>query len=178
MTPIAVASLAALAGLFIVLDARSGDSRLALAGYPKTALLVVRLCIVALAAAVVTAAALTVTALVFDARQPVIYAVGNILIAATYAMIGVCLGPAFGRVAGVLIAFLVPFLDLGIAQSPMLQSQPPGWARLLPGYGADRVLLDGGLTAGFDQTGPLLLALTWLTTLTLAAALLFRRAAT
>ncbi|WP_350274822.1 ABC transporter permease [Kribbella sp. HUAS MG21] len=178
MTPIAVASLAALAGLFIVLDARSGDSRLALAGYPKTALLVVRLCIVALAAAVVTAAALTVTALVFDARQPVIYAVGNILIAATYAMIGVCLGPAFGRVAGVLIAFLVPFLDLGIAQSPMLQSQPPGWARLLPGYGADRVLLDGGLTADFDQTGPLLLALTWLTTLTLAAALLFRRAAT
>ncbi|MFI7061739.1 ABC transporter permease [Kribbella sp. NPDC050124] len=177
MTPIAVASLAALAGLFIVLDARTGDSRLTLAGFPKNTLLVVRLCVVGLAAAVVTAAALTVTALVFDARQPVTYAAGNVLIAATYAMIGVCLGPVFGRVAGVLIAFLIPFLDLGIAQSPMLRSEPPGWARFLPGYGADRILLDGGLTAGFDQTAPLLLALAWLTVLTIGGTFLFRRAA-
>ncbi|MGW5193393.1 ABC transporter permease [Kribbella sp. NPDC004138] len=177
MTPIAVASLATLAGLFIVLDARTGDRRLALAGFPRGMLLVVRICIVGLAAVVVTAAALAVTALVFDAQQPLLYAAGNILVAATYAMIGVCLGPLFGRVAGVLIAFLVPFLDLGIAQSPMLRTEPPAWAHFLPGYGADRVLLDGGLTSGFDQTGPLLLALAWLTALTIAGTLLFRRAA-
>lgn len=177
MTPIAVASLATLAGLFIVLDARTGDRRLALAGFPKGLLLVVRLCVVGVAAIVVTAAALAVTALVFDAQQPLLYAAGNILVAATYAMIGVCLGPLFGRVAGVLIAFLVPFLDLGIAQSPMLRTEPPAWAHFLPGYGGDRVLLDGGLTSSFDQTGPLLLALAWLTTLTIAGMLLFRRAA-
>ena len=105
-----------------------------------------------------------------------IYAVANFLVAATYAMIGVCLGPVFGRVSGVLIAFLVPVLDLGIAQSPMPRSEPHGWAHFLPGYGADRVLLDGGLTSGFDQTGPLLLALVWLTALTIGGALLFRRA--
>jgi hypothetical protein len=60
----------------------------------------------------------------------------------------------------------------------MLRAQPPEWARALPGYGADRVLLDGGLTATFDQTGPLLLALAWLAALTITAALLFRRRAT
>jgi hypothetical protein len=80
-------------------------------------------------------------------------------------------------VSGVLIAFLVPFLDLGIAQSPMLRAEPPDWARLLPGYGADRVLLDGGLTTTFDQTGPLLLGVGWLLVLGVLAARLFRRAA-
>jgi hypothetical protein len=175
MTPIAVASLATLAGLFIVLDARIADRRLAVAGFRTGTLLAARLAVIAVAVLLVTAASLAVTATVFDARQPVVYAVGNALLGATYAMLGVCLGPVFGRVSGVLIAFLVPFLDLGIAQSPMLRNEPPGWARALPGYGADRVLLDGGLTTSFDQTGSLLLALAWLTALTIAAALQFRQ---
>jgi hypothetical protein len=175
MTPIAIASLATLAGLFIVLDARTGDQRLALAGFRTGTLLAARLAVIAVAVLLVTAASLAVTATVFDARQPVIYAAGNALLGATYALLGVCLGPVFGRVSGVLIAFLVPFLDLGIAQSPMLRNEPPGWARALPGYGADRILLDGGLTTSFDEAGSLLLALAWLTALTIAAALLFRQ---
>jgi hypothetical protein len=177
MTPIAVASLATLAGLFIVLDARTADRRLSLAGFRTGALLAARLSVIAAAALLVTAASLTVTATVFDARQWAVYAAGNTLLAFTYALLGVCLGPIFGRVSGVLIAFLVPFLDLGIAQSPMLRAQPPDWARFLPGYGADRVLLDGGLTASFDQTGPLLLGLGWLLALGLLATRLFRKAA-
>ncbi|MFH9861361.1 cupredoxin domain-containing protein [Streptomyces sp. NPDC017202] len=74
----------------------------------------------------------------------------------------------------VLIAFLVPFLDIGIEQSPMLHPQPPTWAHALPGYGPGRLLIDidAALTPAFDETGALLLALTT------AAALLFRRAAT
>ncbi|MBC6445838.1 ABC transporter permease [Actinokineospora xionganensis] len=174
MTPIAIAALAALAGLFVVLDARAGDGRLILAGFGVRALLAARLGVVAAAALLVTAASLAVTAMVFDARQWVVYAAGNLLLALTYGLLGVCLGPIFGRVSGVLIAFLVPFLDLGIAQSPMLRAEPPAWARLLPGYGADRVLLDGGLTATFDQWGPLLLALGWLVALGLIGARLFR----
>jgi len=89
----------------------------------------------------------------------------------------VLLGPLAGRVSGVFIAFLVPFLDLGIAQSPMLRAEPPAWARLLPGYGGSRVLLDGALTAGFDQAVPLLIGLGWLAGLTAVAAMVFRRAA-
>lgn len=44
-----------------------------------------------------------------------------------------------------------------------------------PGYGADRVLLDGGLTARFDETGSLLLGLARLLALGVLAAWPFRR---
>lgn len=172
MTPVAVAALATLAGLFVILDSRTGDRRLALAGFGSRTLLGARLVVIAVAALLITAASLAVTATVFTARQWLVFAAGNALLAATYALVGVCLGPLFGRVGGVLVAFMVPFLDIGIAQSPMLRAQPSGWAHFLPGYGAERVLLDGGLTSGFDETGALLLALGWLIGLALIAAAL------
>ncbi|MFJ9010717.1 ABC transporter permease [Streptomyces canus] len=178
MAPIAIASLATLAGLFTVLDARSGDRRLALAGFRPLALLASRLAVIALGALLATAASLAVTATVFDARQWDLYIAASILIALTYALVGVLLGPLFGRVGGVLIAFLLPFIDVGIEQSPMLRSAPPGWAHALPGYGSGRVLIDAALTPTFDETGPLLIALAWLAALTTAAAVMFRRTAT
>jgi hypothetical protein len=49
------------------------------------------------------------------------------VLAVTYAMIGVILAPLFGRIAGVLFAFLIPFLDFGIAQDPMcIRPRPAG----------------------------------------------------
>ncbi|MFI2368094.1 ABC transporter permease [Streptomyces sp. NPDC018833] len=174
MAPIAIASLATLAGLFTVLDARAGDRRLALAGFRPLSLLTARLTVIALGALVATAASLVVTATVFDARQWSWYLAANILIALTYALIGVLLGPLFGRVGGVLIAFLLPFIDVGIEQSPMLHPTPPAWAHALPGYGASRVLTDAALTPGFDETQSLLIALLWLAGLALAVTLLFR----
>ncbi|MFI6010100.1 ABC transporter permease [Streptomyces sp. NPDC051243] len=174
MAPIAIASLAALAGLFTVLDARTGDRRLALAGFRPLSLLTARLAVIALGALVATAASLVVTATVFDARQWGWYLAASTLIALTYALIGVLLGPLFGRVGGVLIAFLLPFIDLGIEQSPMLHPTPPDWAHALPGYGAGRVLTDAALTPDFDETGALLIALAWFAGLTLAVTLLFR----
>ncbi|MFJ8943560.1 hypothetical protein ACIRG4_09825 [Streptomyces sp. NPDC102395] len=56
MAPIAIGSLAALAGLFTILDARSGDRRLSLAGFRPTALLASRLAVVAIWVLVATAA--------------------------------------------------------------------------------------------------------------------------
>ncbi|MFC3495790.1 ABC transporter permease [Glycomyces rhizosphaerae] len=175
MAPIAIASLSALAGLFVVLDSRSGDQRLVQAGFRASPLFAARLAVIAFAVLLVTGVSLLVTATVFDARLWPVYAGGSILLGLTYGLLGVCIGPVFGRVGGVFIAFLVPFLDVGIGQSPMLRAAPPGWARALPGYGADRVLLDGGLTAGFDETGSLLLGLAWLVALGAAAALIWRR---
>jgi hypothetical protein len=177
MTPIGIASLATLAGLFLVLDARDGDRRLALAGMRTGTVLAARLAIVLTAALATTAASLAVTATVFTPHQWPVYAAANLIVGATYALVGVLLGPIFGRVSGVFVAFLLPFLDLGIGQSPMLRSEPPAWAQFLPGYGGIRVMLDGGLTDTFDETRGLLIALTWLTTLTLAAALLVHRTA-
>jgi hypothetical protein len=176
MAPVAVASLATLAGLFVVLDSRSGDRRLALAGFRTGRLLTVRLGVLGLAVMLASVVSLAVTATVFDARQWGVYAAGIALVAATYGLVGVVLGPIFGRVSGVFIAFLLPFLDLGIGQSPMLRSSPPGWAHLLPGYGGYRVLLDGALTAHFDETLALLIGLLWLAGLVVAATVLFRPA--
>jgi hypothetical protein len=177
MAPMAVASLAALAGIFIVLDAKSADERLALAGQRRWVVMATRLGMVLLAALAATAASMAVVAAVFQPPQWGTYAAGNVLAATTYALIGVLLGPVFGKVSGVFMAFLLPFLDLGIAQSPMLQGQPAEWARYLPGYGSVRVLIDGALTSGFDEVGSLALALGWIVGLTAAATLLFRSVA-
>jgi len=111
---------------------------------------------------------------VFDPHQWAVYVAANTLIALTYGLLGVLIGPIFGRVAGVFIAFLIPFLDVGLAQSPMLRDQPAAWAQFLPGYGASRVHIDGALTTTFDETRPLLIALGWLAALAIAAAILFR----
>lgn len=161
MTPIAIASLAALAGMFVILDAAAGDRRLQVAGYRARVAVSARLGVVAVAVVVIVLAALAVTATVFDARQWTWYAGASLLLGMTYALVGVIIGPLFGRVAGVFIAFLIPFLDLGIAQSPMLRPMPEAWAIALPGYGWTKVLFDAALTADFDQLGPLLVGLAW-----------------
>ena len=169
MTPIAIASLATLTGLFVGLDARTGDHRLTLAGFKPAPLLLARMTVIATAVALTTTISIGVTATVFDARQWPLFIAANLLLALTYALLGVCIGPIFGRVSGVFIAFLIPFIDLGIGQSPMLRDQPPSWATAMPGYGAYRVLIDAGLTPTFDTAGPLLLALAWILTLAAVA---------
>lgn len=174
MVPIAIGSLSALAGLFLVLDARPGDRRLALAGMRTGPLLAARLTVVSLAALLAAGVSLAAAAFVFDARLWGVYAAANVLVALTYGLVGVILGPLFGRVSGVFIAFIVPFLDLGIGQSPMLRPEPDTWAHFLPGYGASRILIDGGLTGSFDEYGALLIALAWLGGLVVVATMLFR----
>ncbi|HEU5110510.1 MAG TPA: hypothetical protein VFT95_18370 [Micromonosporaceae bacterium] len=178
MAPIAVAALATLAGLFVVLDTGPGDRRIALVGLRPGVALAARLTVIGVATALATGVSLAIAAFVFDARQWVWYAAANALIAVTYAFLGVLLAPIFGRVAGVFIAFLIPFLDVGIGQSPMLRGEPAPWATYLPGYGAYRILIDGGLTAGFDETRALLIALAWLAVLAAAAVILVRRTIT
>jgi len=74
-----------------------------------------------------------------------------LLVAVTYALIGVVIGPLLGKVAGVFVAFLIPFLDLGIIQSPMLRPEPQEWARFLPAYGVTKVLFDTGAHGAFRR---------------------------
>jgi len=175
MAPIAIASLAALVGLFTLLDSRDADNRSALAGLRPGVLLTARLGMLCTAALAATAVSLATTALVFHAVRWPTYAAGNVLIALTYGLIGALLAPIFGRVGGVFMAFLLPFLDIGITQSPMLHPEPAGWAKLLPGYGGSRILLDGALTRGFDEPIPLLIAGVWLAALAVTVALAYHR---
>ena len=176
MAPIAIAALSALVGLFTVLDSQEGDRRAVLAGLRRTALLTARLGMLALASLGVTAVSLATTALVFDAASWATYAAANMLIALTYGLVGALLGPVVGRVGGVFLAFLIPFLDIAIVQSPLLNPEPTTLSRFLPGYGGFRVLLDGGLTPGFDTLGPLLIGLAWLVALAVTVVVSYRRA--
>jgi hypothetical protein len=173
MAPIAVGSLAALAGIFIALDSQAADRRLVLAGQRPGVVLATRLGTIGLAAGVATVVALLVASTVFQPRQWGVYVLGNVLVAVTYGLVGVVLGRVFGRVSGTFLAFLVPFLDLGIGQSPMLAGEPPSWAQYLPGFGSTRILIDGALTDGFDEAVRLLPSLGWLAGLLLVALAVF-----
>ena len=75
-------------------------------------------------------------ATVFEPHQWGLYLLALALSVLTYGLIGMIVGPVFGRVAGAYMAFLIPFLDLGIGQSPMLQGEPAAWAHYLPGTAA------------------------------------------
>jgi hypothetical protein len=174
MAPIAIASLAALVGLFAVLDSTSGDRRAALAGLRTGALLTARLGVLALLTLTAAAVSLVTTAFVFQAARWPTYIAANLLLGFTYGLVGALLAPVFGRVGGVFLAFLLPFLDLGIVQSPMLHPEPTALSRFLPGYAGSRVLLDGALTGGFDEAGPLLAGLAWLAALAITVALTYR----
>ena len=175
MAPTAIAALSALVGLFTVFDSHDGDRRAVLAGLRPTALLTARLGVLALATLGVTSVSLATTALVFDATSWATYAAANMLIALTYGLVGALLGPVVGRVGGVFLAFLIPFLDTVIVQSPLLNPEPTTLSRFLPGYGGFRVLLDGGLTPGFDTLGPLLIGLAWLVALAVTVVVSYRR---
>lgn len=176
MAATAIAPLAALVGLFTVLESRDGDRRAALAGLRPGALLSARLVVLVSSALTATAVALATTALVFDAVSWPIYAAANVLLALTYGLIGALIAPIFGRVGGVFVAFLLPFLDIGIVQNPMLRAEPTAWSKLLPGYGGVRVVLDGALTQSFDELLPLLIGLGWLVAVTGAVVLTYRHA--
>ena len=173
MAPIAVASLATVAGLFIALGNRDGDRRLVQSGMHRSALLLGRFGEVGVAVLVSAAASLAVTAIVFPAKQWGGFVAGTLLLGAVYALLGICLGFLLGRVTGVLIAFVVPFLDLGITQSPMLRLEPPGPAVLLPGYGPYRVLIDTGLTEEFDEVNGVLIGGLWVVALTVLVTVMF-----
>jgi hypothetical protein len=175
MVPIAVASLTALIGLFGVLQSRDGDRRAALAGMRTGALLFSRLGILTAFALVATGVALAASALIFSPAQWAGYAGANLLIALTYGLIGALLGPIFGSVGGVFIAFMLAFLDIGIVQNPMLQPDPTVWSRLLPGHGGSRVLIDAAFTRSFDEVVPLFLGLAWLVALALATVATYQR---
>lgn len=157
-----IAALAMLSGAFIVLDSRRADRRLTQAGLPRRSVITARMGTAMLAAAVATVASLLVTALVFTPANWWAYGLASLLVAVTYAFAGMIVAPLVGRVTAILLAFLIPFVDLGLSQSPMLRAEPEAWAQALPGYGGMRLLIDASVTSGLDQWAPLASSLAWL----------------
>jgi hypothetical protein len=133
-----------------------------------------RLTLVLTAAAVASAASLALAWTVFDPSQGGVYVLGVLVLAVTYALVGVLLGPMFGRVSGTFMAFLLPFLDLGIAQSPMLRGEPAPWAHWLPGWGGGRLMLTGALGDGWGEPAAAIAATGWVLVLAVAAIVVLR----
>ena len=124
-----------------------------------------------------TAVSLAVTAVEFSPEQWLAFAGANLLVGLTYGLTGVALGPLVGRVGGLYLMFMIPFLDVGLAQNVMFDAAPPAWGRFMPAYGGVRVLIDGAFTPSFDELGSLLLGLGWLGAVTIAALAVFHRIA-
>ncbi|HEX9623696.1 MAG TPA: hypothetical protein VF979_04900, partial [Streptosporangiaceae bacterium] len=105
---------------------------------PAAARLAARLSLIAIAVAVAAIVSLAVAATVSDVSQWGSYAGGEHAHGRHLRLIGAL--PS--RVSGVFVAFLIPFIDLGIDQSPMLRAGPTAWAHFLPGYGADQIVMN------------------------------------
>ena len=178
MVAITVAFLAGLAGLFVVLGSAEADRRLVIAGFRPREVLAARLGVIVLAAVLVSVVSLAVTAFSFTPQVWSTFALATVAIAITYAMIGVLVGPLVGRLGGLYLMFLLPFLDVGLAQNVMFDAAPPSWATWMPAHGATRVLIDGAFTASFDETTGLLIGLGWLAAITTVAVAVFHRLAT
>jgi hypothetical protein len=177
MVPITVGFLAGLAGLFVALGSAEGDRRLVLAGYRPLEVLAARIGVIVFAALLTTGVALAVTGASLTPHSWLTFAAANVLVALTYAMIGVLVGPRLGLLGGLYVMLALPFIDIGIAQNPMLAAAPPSWAAFMPSHGAVRVLLDGAFTPTFDEYRALALALIWLVAVTTVAAAQFHRLA-
>jgi hypothetical protein len=178
MVAITVVFLAGLAGLFVVLGSAEADRRLVIAGFRPREVLAARLGVIVLAAVLVSVVSLAVTAASFTPQVWPTFALATIAVAVTYAMIGVVVGPLVGRLGGLYLMFLLPFLDVGLAQNVMFDAAPPAWATWMPAHGATRVLVDGAFTPGFDETTGLLIALGWLAGITTLAVGVFHRLTT
>ncbi len=177
MVAITVAFLAGLAGLFVVLGSAEADRRLVIAGFRPREVLAARLGVIILAAVLVSGVSLAVTAVSFEPQRWIAFALATLAIAVTYAMIGAIVGPLVGRLGGLYLMFLLPFLDVGLAQNIMFDAAPPAWAAWMPTHGAVRVLIDAAFTDSFDEITGLLLTLGWLAGVTGVAAAVFHRLA-
>ena len=175
MVPVTSAFLAGLTGLFVVTGSAGGDRRLVLAGFRPGEVFAGRLGVVAAATVLTTSVAVAVSGAWYPPRQWLVFGAANLLIALTYAMLGVLIGPLTGRIGGLYLMLLLAFIDVGFGQNVMLPSGPPAWGAFLPARGASRVMIDGAFTDHFDQLWYLLLGLAWLLALTIAAAYVFRR---
>jgi hypothetical protein len=162
MAAITIAFLAGLCGLFIMQSARDADRRLVVAGFRPAEVVAPRLVLIGLTTALVVAVSVAVTAVSFTPAQWWAFTLANLLVGVTYASLGALAGVLLGTLGGTYFMFFLPMIDLGIAQTPMFgDGAPDGWAELLPGYAAGRVLVDSSFSPSLHAGGELALALVW-----------------
>lgn len=175
MAPVTAAFLAGITGLFVITGSAGGDRRLVLAGFRPREVLAGRLGVVAAASLVTTAVAVAMAGALFPPRQWAVFVTANLMIALTYALVGVLVGPLTGRLGGLYLILLLAFVDVGLGQTVMFDPVPPAWGAFLPARGASRMLIDGAFTSGVDTGWYLVLGLLWLAALAAATIAVFQR---
>ncbi|MFI6688322.1 ABC transporter permease [Streptomyces sp. NPDC050485] len=125
------------------------DRRLAMAGYPRTHLVLAKVTALALASAAIAAYATAVNSLAWTPRQPVMLAAALFCAGLTYGALGVGFGSLLRReVEGMFAILMTSIIDLGL-QNPISSSGADNpITRYLPSYGA----MQAGTAAGFSSS--------------------------
>lgn len=176
MAGTAIAFVAGLCGVFVMQSALAGDRRLVVAGFRPGETVLARLAVLAADTALVVGVSLAFTALYFSPASWLPFAGSAVLVGVIYAPLGALFGALFDKLAATYLMLFVVMTDLGVVQNPMFgDGTPAGLAYLFPDYGAARIVIDGGFSAGFHAWGELALALGWLALLAGAVAWTMRR---
>jgi hypothetical protein len=149
MTPVTVAILSGIVGLFLVQSSQAADDRLRLAGYGAAELVVSRVGTLGLGTAVVTAASVLVAVVAFTPESLVPFVAATVLVGLTYGILGVVVGILLGRLGGVYVMLFAPMVDVLMFQNP-LATESPEWTTLLPSHYATNALFDAAFTSGVD----------------------------
>ncbi|WLW50351.1 ABC transporter permease [Streptomyces sp. YU58] len=150
------------------------DRRLAMAGYPRTHLVLAKVAALALVSAAVAAYATAVICLAWTPRQPLLLAASLCCAGLTYGALGVGFGSLLRReVEGMFAIVMTSIIDLAL-QNPVTSSGADNPVmRYLPSYGA----MQASTAAGFSTSpvpGHLALQLAWFGLAALVALLGFR----
>ncbi|WP_327294721.1 ABC transporter permease [Streptomyces sp. NBC_01197] len=151
------------------------DRRLAMAGYPRTHLVLAKVTALALVSAAVAAYATAVTSLAWTPRQPVLLAAALFCAGLTYGALGVGFGSLLRReVEGMFAILMTSIIDLGLQNPIGSTAAGSPIMRYLPSYGA----MQASTAAGFSSSPVpryLAIQLTWFAGAALIALVCFHR---
>lgn len=139
VAPVTGALLVGITGLFLVQRSRAVDARLHVVGYRAPELLASRFGLLALVTVFVVTVTFAISHLHVTPEHPGWFAVGLLLGAMTYGVVGTIAGLFLGRMAGVYLLLFAPMLDMLLLQMPIADS--PWWADWLPGHHAVELTL-------------------------------------
>lgn len=167
MTPVAAALVSGLVGLFIIQSVEQTDNRLVVAGFSPADVVLARFGVLVGSCSLVTVISVGVAVTTFSPEQLGTFALGTFLAAVTYGLVGLLVGSAMSRLAGVYVILFLPLVDVVIFQNPMTE-ETRQFAEWLPGHYVTAVVLDAGFGPGFAEsnlvwTGAYIVALTILT---------------
>lgn len=144
MAPMAGALVGGIAGLFVMQAARETDARFVVAGASPVQILLARYGLLALVGTVVSGITTAVVLVIYVPERLEFVFAAVLLATLAYGLVGVLTGLVLNRLAGVYVLLLGSMLDIFILQNPL--SEPPEYARLLPGHAPAELVIDAGFS--------------------------------